>query len=279
MRKDHTTFRVCSGLGLVALCITVASTAAEELQERAAVAYREYAESATKAFVDRIGRSTEAAPHDTTLVLPRGDTASVVAGPAREDGIIDVPGGLVHHWAGKAFIPRVTLDRTLDVSRAYDDYPRFYKSVLASTTLSRQDASFHVRFRIKEGAAGVSAVLDIQSTVQYFRPRVGHAYAISVAEEIREVVNAGRASERTLPPGMDSGYLWRATTLTSFVQQDGGVHIEMETIGLSRRFPRFLGWLIEPIARRLGRKSVETSLEEFRAAVALGARSPLTGGS
>jgi hypothetical protein len=28
-----------------------------------------------------------------------------------------------------------------------------------------------------------------------------------------------------------------------------------------------LGWVIEPIARRLGRKSVETSLREFRDAL------------
>jgi hypothetical protein len=41
----------------------------------------------------------------------------------------------------------------------------------------------------------------------------------------------------------------------------------METLGLSRSFPPFLGWFIEPIARRLGRKSIERSLEEFIAAV------------
>jgi hypothetical protein len=41
----------------------------------------------------------------------------------------------------------------------------------------------------------------------------------------------------------------------------------METLGLTRRFPPLLGWVLEPIAKRLGRKSVETSLEEFRTAV------------
>ena len=34
------------------------------------------------------------------------------------------------------------------------------------------------------------------------------------------------------------------------VQLDEGVYVEMETLGLSRRFPRMLGWIIEPIARR-----------------------------
>ena len=46
-----------------------------------------------------------------------------------------------------------------------------------------------------------------------------------------------------------------------------GVVMEMETLGLSRPFPRGLGWIIEPIARRFGRRSVDESLEEFRRAL------------
>jgi len=61
--------------------------------------------------------------------------------------------------------------------------------------------------------------------------------------------------------------LWRAVTLNRLVEQDAGVFIEMETLGLSRGFPPLLRWFIEPIARRLGRKSVELSLQEFRRAV------------
>ncbi len=56
-------------------------------------------------------------------------------------------------------------------------------------------------------------------------------------------------------------------TLNRIVEVDGGVVIEMETLGLSRGFPPLLHWLIEPIARRLGRKSVELSLQEFHGAV------------
>ena len=63
------------------------------------------------------------------------------------------------------------------------------------------------------------------------------------------------------------GYLWRAAALTRFVEEEGGVYMEMETIGLSRPFPLMMGWMIEPIARRIGRRSVERSVEEFRQAV------------
>ena len=41
----------------------------------------------------------------------------------------------------------------------------------------------------------------------------------------------------------------------------------METLGLSRGFPPLLQWFIEPVARRLGRRSVELSLQEFHSAV------------
>jgi len=113
----------------------------------------------------------------------------------------------------------------------------------------------------------MSAVLQMRSTVQYFADRPDTVYTISDADEIREVRGAGRPDERLLPAGRDSGYLWRASTFSCFIEERGGVFIETETLGLSREFPPLLGWLIEPIARRLGRKSIEHSLKEFATAV------------
>ena len=123
----------------------------------------------------------------------------------------------------------------------------------------------------------MTAVLDIWLTIQYFYPDARRAYSISTSEDIREVKNAGRTDEQHLPAGQDSGYLWRAGAFTSFVQYENGVRVEMETIALSRRFPALLGWILEPVARRLGRKSVETSLEEFRTAVAAAQRAAAAG--
>jgi hypothetical protein len=91
--------------------------------------------------------------------------------------------------------------------------------------------------------------------------------AISRSEEIRQVQNAGRPDEERLPPGRDDGYLWRAHTLTYFLEENDGVFVVMETLGLSRRFPFGTGWFLEPFARRIGRKSVEGSLNEFLAAI------------
>jgi hypothetical protein len=110
-------------------------------------------------------------------------------------------------------------------------------------------------------------VLDVQSAVDYRTLGPGGITAISRSEEIREVDNAGHSNESLLPAGRDSGYLWRAHTFSYFIPEEDGVFVVMETLGLSRRFPRGFGWIIEPIARRLGRKSVEGSLNEFAVAI------------
>ena len=142
-----------------------------------------------------------------------------------------------------------------------------HRPVVSSRLLGREGDTYHVQLRIKEGAAGVSAVLQVRSSVKFFFPSATTAYSISTSDEIREVKNAGETTEQLLPAGQGSGYLWRAATMSRLIERDGGVAVEMETIGLSRAFPLMLAWIIEPIARRLGRKSVELSIQEFATAV------------
>src|SRR5262249_33704506 len=187
--------------------------------------------------------------------------------PGGGDGILNAPGSLIHHWSAAVMIPGVTLDQVVAVSRAYADYPSIFHPVMSAVELSDEGQSLRGQFRMKESAAGMSATLDVTSQVIYSRPDAQHAFVISTADEIHEVKDAGRPTERRLPTGRDSGYLWRATAFTNFAEEDGGVFMEMQTIGLSRPFPPMLGWMIEPIARSIGRRSVERSVEEFRQAV------------
>jgi hypothetical protein len=230
---------------------------AGELQDRTGKAYDAYYDAARRTFVARA-----LANHDTP---PRPGV--VTASPGGKDGIVEVPGGLVHHWAGATFMPGATLQQALTVSHGFDAYPKVYKTVLAARLESRDGETYHVWMRLKAGGGGVSAVLDVRSTIAYVRPTPSSTYAVSNLDDIREVKNAGARDESLLPPGRDSGYLWRGNSFTFFSERDGGLYVEAETIGLSRRFPPVLGWFIEPIARRIGRQSVETSLQEFAAAI------------
>jgi hypothetical protein len=232
---------------------------AAELQARTSRAYDAYLEEARRAFVSRVRSPAHASP--------TGHDGFVAAGPGREDGIIGVPGGLVHHWIGRTLVRGAALEQIVNISASYSAYSMVYRSIIASKVLDQDGNTYRVLMRLKESEAGISAVLEIRSTIQYFESESRTVYAISNADEIREVKKPGHRDERLLPPGRDSGYLWRANTFTYFREERDGVYVEMETLGLSRRFPPLLGWMIEPIARRLGRKSVQTSLEEFRAAV------------
>ena len=252
-RFDRARPRVAVTYLYVCLGATAAVVAAV-LEPQTNKAFDAYLAQATKAFVAR----AQAAPR--TLPAQKREPS---AAPGGQDGIISVPGGLIHHWIASTFIPGASLQRALQVSYAYDDYSRLYESVMASRVLARDGNTHRVLMRLREGESGITAVLDVRSTVRYVFPAKSVAYAISNADEIREVVSAGENDERLLPPGRDSGYLWRASTFTSFTDVEGGVYVEMETLGLSRRFPPLLGWIIEPIARRIGRRSAERSLREF----------------
>lgn len=259
--RERSTRRASIARGTVvvlSLVILRATAAAAEMEPRTSKAYDEYLERARRAFLARV-----------TTEGPSPLSRTVTGRPGREDGIIGVPGGLVHHWVGAAFVSGASLPDALDVSQDYPDYSSIHESVIRSRLLSRQGDTFHTLMRLTEGGAGITAVLDVRSTVRYVRTSARSVYAISSSDEVREVENAGKDDERLKPAGRDSGYLWRADTFSRFVQRDGGVYVEMETLGLSRRFPPFLGWIIEPIARRIGRKSVEGSLHEFVAEIQL----------
>jgi hypothetical protein len=249
------------GRGAVSLALAasiVASIHAAELQRRTSDAYDAYLHRARQTFVGRLQQM----PGDVAA-QPHGPSAA----PAHGDGIIDVPGGLVHHWEGGVFIEDVSLDQAVGVSTAYSSYSTIYANVMASQLLEHDRNTYRVHLRLRESEAGIKAVLDVTSTVTYFFPEAGEAYSISNADEIREVTNAGTNRERLLPAGSDSGYLWRGNTFTRYLSIAGGVYVEIETLGLSRRFPPLLGWIIEPIARRLGRRSVVNALQEYAAAL------------
>jgi hypothetical protein len=229
---------------------------AAELQPRTVKAFEEYLEKARRGFV---GRAVGA------ITVNPG--APITAVPAGEDGIVGVPDGLIHHWKGTAFIRGVGLDQVLAASRDYASYPAVYHNVKAARLIESDGDRSLVLLRLYESAGGFSAMLDVRSTIDYTRPLPDRVQAIAILDEIREVKNAGTKSEQLLPPGRDSGFLWLGASFTVLVEQDGGVYLEMETVALSRAFPPMIGWVIEPIARRIGRRSVETSLREFEAGV------------
>lgn len=248
-RKTTVTTHRCAAvvMGLLVCVLSVAAVAAE-LEPRTLQAYEAYVASVRQAFL--------------------GDGPSP-AGDDQPGHITRVPGGLVHHWRGATFIPGVALDDVLAVAQDYDRYAAIHTPVLESRLLAREGNTFRVFARMKEGGGMVTAVLDVWSEVTYVRG-AGEVRALGEARVIRQLEDGDWRRPRYLPPGENSGYLWAANTFTRFTERDGGVRVELDTLGLSRRFPKFLGWIVEPIVKRIGRSSAERTLAEFSAAVSQG---------
>ena len=247
-------------------------TAAAELAPETAEAYERYVAEIRERFgAEVLARiPPENASQERLVRLRAGE---IVAEPGNGDGILDVPGGLVHHWRGAAFIPDVSLDEVIAIAQDYSSYADNYEWVVGGGVLNyerdeeRARDLFEIFLRIERSASVVTGILDPWTVVEYQRQGPEFASAVSTTDCIRQIENEGRPNERRLPVGTGSGYLWRAVTLSTYIRAEGGVIIEFETIGLSRRFPRMLGWIIEPIARRLGRGSAADSLRQLRRAV------------
>src|SRR5215475_7476044 len=118
------TARVCFVAALLG-CVAHAAAAAD-LEPRTSAAFDAYLQEARRSFVarDRSG-----------VKLP--DDGAVSARPARDEGIIHVPGGLIHHWAGTAFARGVTLRSALEVSTGFPAYSSVYKTVMAGRVIAK----------------------------------------------------------------------------------------------------------------------------------------------
>jgi hypothetical protein len=191
----------------------------------------------------------------------------VVIQPWSGNGDVEVPGGLIHDWVGAAFIPGATLSRTLAWAQNYDHHKEAYRpEVLDSRTLSHNGNDYRAYMRLYKKKV-VSVVLDTEHDVRYFQLDPTRWYSRSYTTKISEVENAGKPSERQLPPGDDHGFMWRLYSYWKFQERDGGVYVECQAVSLSRGIPSGLGWLIGPIVRELPRQSLEGTLASTRKAV------------
>ncbi len=256
---------------VVVLCVCTVTAMAAELRPATLQQYIAYDKKvaerferavAGEAFLDAFGR-----PGVRPRLL-RGEI--VVWTPSPRGAIVDIDHGLVHNWEAAAFIPRVTLDTVVKVSQDYPEYARIYEPIVRSELLDHQGNRFDAYFRFEERTSWRTAVLDTWSSTEYSFPRPDRTYCIAHTDRIQQIEGAGTAEERRLPEGQGDGYLWRGATYTKFLERDGGVYVELETVGLSRSIPAFIAWLVKPIARRIGRSSAADSLEQMRTAVSKG---------
>ena len=184
---------------------------------------------------------------------------------------IDVPDGKIHHWVGAIFVPRTTVERVMATLQKHAGREAdAYDEVIASRLLERDGDRLRVFMKIQRDATITTVTYNTEHLVAYRRLGEGRAASRSTATKIAELVKAGTHEEREKPPGDDAGYLWRLNAYWRYAQVEGGVLIECESVSLSRSVPLVLRPLVNPIANRLARESLKSTLETLRGVLAPG---------
>ena len=180
---------------------------------------------------------------------------------------IVVPEGLIHDWIGAAAIPGATVAGVLAVIQDYDNHKNIYKpEVMESKLIGRNGDDFQIYLRLLKKKI-ITVVLDTDHDVHYSCVDAARWCCRSYTTRIAEVEDAGKPAEKVMAPDAGFGFLWRLYSYWRFQERDGAVYMECRAISLTRDVPKGLGWIIEPIIRKLPRESVIDTLEATRRAV------------
>ena len=181
---------------------------------------------------------------------------------------IEAPDGLIHHWLGVVFVPGGTAAAAVDLLRDYDRHAAIYRpAVERSRVLEQSGDTYQVflRFFMKKV---IAVTVNSEHTARFTRIDSRRTYSRVVSTRVQEVEHPGTPSEHELPVGNDGGYLWRINSYWRFLERDGGVYLQCESISLTRAIPFGLGWAVGPFVTSIPRESLTFTLETTRSVLA-----------
>jgi hypothetical protein len=183
------------------------------------------------------------------------------------DEPVKIPNGLIHDWTAAAYAPEATVEQVLALVQNYDNHKNIYTpEVVDSKLISRDGNDFRIFLRLLKKKI-ITVVLDTDHDVHYSEVDQNRWFCRSYTTRIAEVENPGTAKERVLEPDTGYGFLWRLYSYWKFDEKNGGVYIECRAISLSRDIPYGLGWIIDPIVRKLPQESLVHTLDCTRQAL------------
>ena len=249
---------------------------AADLQPETAAAYSRY-RALTEARIEKQVADPKAFLYLNTLppaererafaALKRGEIyMTSLATPDPSGATLAIPHGLIHHWLGAVFIPGATMAGTLKVMEDYDHKRDNYPEVSRSRMISRDGGHIQAFMRLHQHHV-ITVTLDAQFDINYIERDPEHWYVMSHSVRVQQVQNAGKPDERDLPAGQGDGFLWQLDSYWRYVEQDGGIYVELEAVSLTRDVPSGLGWMIKPFITSIPKQSLESTLESTRKAV------------
>jgi hypothetical protein len=262
----------------VALLAPPAAASAADLQPRTVAAFDRYV-MLTEAVIDAPGAPAlwiDTLPalrkQEADDVLSRGGV--VVERTSTKDGLrdVEIPGGLVHHWVGTVFVPGGRAQDAVALLQDYDRHAEVYApAVQRSKVLSRAGDRFTVFLRFYQKKV-ITVVVNSEHDALFTRRAPGHVRSRIRSTRVAEVERPGTPTEREKPVGRDGGYLWRLNTYWRFVERDGGVYIQCESVTLTRSIPFGFGWVAGPFVNGVPRESLEFTLDTTRKALQTASR-------
>ena len=178
--------------------------------------------------------------------------------------VLEIAGGLMHHWRGAVFIPNTTVAAVMD---ALETAPPAQDDVLEARVLERGPQRMRVFLKLRRTKV-VTVVYNTEHTVTFERFGATRAASESVATKIAEVDGYGTGRETEHPVGDDRGFLWRLNSYWRYEARDGGVIAECESLSLSRGIPFGFGYLLGSIVEGTARESMDRTLIALRTAFA-----------
>jgi hypothetical protein len=188
--------------------------------------------------------------------LRRGEVVVEQVTPA--EGVA-VPGAMLHHWRGTAFVPGAKAGDFERLLREFEAYPRvFAPEVLSAKVLSGGGDHVQVAMRVRQKHA-ITVVMDATYDVTFAR-LAGRGESVSRSLRIAEIASPGTRGEHALSGEDEHGFLWRQNTYWSYEERDGGLVMQIESVSLSRAIPHGLAWAVWPFVESVPRESLEFTL-------------------
>jgi hypothetical protein len=180
---------------------------------------------------------------------------------------IKIPDGKIHDWFGAMFLPGATLEQVRSVMQDYDNYKKMYQPEVIDSKLEKHAGEEYDIFLRLYKKQIITVVFNTGYHVRYGMIDSKHMFIISRSTRIAEVKDPKRSYIEELPPGNDTGFLWRLNAYWRMEEADGGVYAECRAISLSRDIPFGLGWMIGSFVEKFPRESMVNTLRATRKAV------------
>jgi hypothetical protein len=239
-----------------------------QLKPRTLQAFDAYIHEAEQAMESSLhGRSSFLWSDSATERAQQVRQGQIVAQLWAGTGAVTIPNGLIHDWVAAGFVPETTVEAALALIQDYDNHKNIYQpEVIDSKLISREGDDFKIFLRLLKKKI-ITVVLDTDHDVHYSAIDVKRWFCRSHTTRIAEVEDVGTPKEHVLEPDTGYGFLWRLYSYWKLEEKKGGTYIECRAISLTRDIPLGLGWIIEPIIRKLPQESLVHTLEATRRAL------------